>query len=426
MSSTGSCEPLRIAVGIHSLQLGGSQINTIDLASGLRARGHDVRLFAIDQPPIVSVEPVAERAGFEITKIPAESSLVRQARRITEIVDRWDPQIVHVYHEDHWLGPLGSIALLRRPEVALVVTNWMMENNAWLPLHAPLIVGFERLREEAASRLQRGPVYLLEPPVDVDHDAPDPARGAAFRLEHGIGPDETAVVLVTRVDRRMKLDGIRRTIAATQRIDRPDVRTVIVGDGDAMDEVRELVAAANAELGRDAIVLTGALHDPRPAYDAADVVLGMGGSALRGLAFGRAVVVVAEHGFSLPVTPETIDYFFRNGYHGYAEIDEQGIELAAQITDLLDPGRRAELGGFGAQVVRERYALDVLTERLEGYYRDALATRPNLAQRSVDVAYVLGYDLVHRGVPPGVKQAIRRRIPRLRTGDGATDDTSGT
>ena len=37
-------------------------------------------------------------------------------------------------------------------------------------------------------------------------------------------------------------------------------------------------------LGRDAVVLTGAMLDPRPAYAAADVVIGMGGSSLRGMA----------------------------------------------------------------------------------------------------------------------------------------------
>jgi glycosyltransferase involved in cell wall biosynthesis len=405
---------MRIAIGIHSLQLGGSQINTVDLASGLRDRGHDVHLFVIHQEFKVTIAPLVERAGFELEVLPPESSLRRQARHLRAVVDRHRSQVLHVYHEDHWLGPLAAIALRPRPGRALVVTNWMMENNRWLPPWAPLVVGTEALREEATS-LQRGPVWLLEPPVDIDRDAPDPARAAEFRSTYGLGERELVVVLVTRVDRLMKLDGILRAIAATRRSTGTDVRLVIVGDGDAMETVRRAADEANAELGREAVTLTGALVDPRPAYDAADVVLAMGGSALRALAFGKPLIVVGEGSFSRVFSPETASYFLRHGYHGVEHGDMSGADLAEQIASLRDPEVRAKLGAFGASTVRERYALDVVTHRLEKIYADALASPRTGRQRWGDVAYVWGYDFVHRRFPPAWRQAIRRRIARLRT-----------
>ncbi len=405
---------LRIAVGIHSLQLGGSQLNTIDLSSRLRDRGHDVMIFAIDEPAQVSVEPVAKEAGFEIVRVPTASTLRTQAGHITDVVDDHAADMVHVYHEDHWLGPLGAIALLRRPGRALVVTNWMMRNNPWLPRYAPLIVGTQALVDEAKESFQKGPVWLLEPPVDTDSDSPDPARAAAFRRDNGFADNEILVVMVTRVDRLMKLESILQSIAAVQRLDRPDLRLVIVGDGDAMAEVRSAAAEANQKLGREAVVLTGTLHDPRPAYDAADIVLAMGGSALRGLAFARPVIVVGARGFCRPFTAETAPYFLRNGYYGEGDGDTDGSNLAGEIENLLDPDHRDEVGAYGASVLRERYALDVLAERLEGFYQAAVASPPTTVQRWLDVAYVLAYDLVHRTVPAGLKNKIRQRFSRLR------------
>ncbi len=170
-------------------------------------------------------------------------------------------------------------------------------------------------------------------------------------------------------------------------------------------------------------MLNGAMHDPRPAYDAADIVLGMGGSALRGLAFGRPVIVVGEGGFAKPFTPETVDYFLRHGYYGTGEVDDPGAAMAEQIEGLSDPARRRELGAFGSSVVRNRYALDVLAERLEGLYYQAVDAPLNPAKKGVDFLYVVGYDLVHRLVPTDLKQLVRRRVSRLRTDEAYSQRT---
>lgn len=57
--------------------------------------------------------------------------------------------------------------------------------------------------------------------------------------------------------------------------------------------------------GRQAILLPGALLDPRPA-SAAAIVIGMGGAALRGMAFAKAVVVIGEQGSRRARKPSTV------------------------------------------------------------------------------------------------------------------------
>jgi glycosyltransferase involved in cell wall biosynthesis len=405
--------PLRIAVGLHSPLLGGSQLNTIDLSTRLRERGHDVVLFVIEQEVKVSVFPIAEAAGFDVAILPAEASLRSQAARIRDLVDRHDAQVLHVYHEDHWLGPLAAIALQTRPGRAVVVTNWMMENNRWLPLNAPLILGTEALCDEARA-FQRGPVWLLEPPVDLARDHAEPGRRASFRREHDVSNDEILAVLVTRVDRSMKLEGILRTISAVEELEEAKLRLMVVGDGDAMEEVRRRASAVNDALGRAAVSLTGALADPRPAYDGADIVLGMGGSAIRGLTFGKPVIVLGEGGFAMSFTPETVGYFLRHGFFGTAAGGPGDVTLAGQVAALFDERRRVELGAFGASIARERFDLEVAAKRLEQIYRDALADPPTMVERWVDTGYVLGYDTAHRLFPQSLKQSIRRLVPRLR------------
>ena len=407
-------EPMRIAIGLHSPQLGGSQINTIALASRLRQRGHAVEMFVIDQEFKTSALPLAVEAGFEVEVFPAESTLAAQAAHIRSFIERHDAQVTHVYHEHHWLGALLALALRTMPGRAGVVTNWMMEHHRWIPPYLPLIVGFEALRDESRE-LQRGPVWLVEPPVDVDADAPDAARGTAFRAEYGLSPHDVVVALVTRVDRDMKIDSIMRTLAAVAQIDDDSIQLVVAGDGDAMDEVGERAAEVNAARGRTVVHLLGALQDPRPVYDGADIVVGMGGSALRALAFAKPLIVVGAGSFSQVFDPSTLPLFLRDGYYGHATGDEAGVELAAQIRSLLDPDRRDELGAFGRRTVEERYSLEVMTDRLEQIYRAALDDPPDTARRTADAAWVYGYVLGHRFLPSGLKQSIRQRVPRLRS-----------
>jgi hypothetical protein len=84
--------------------------------------------------------------------------------------------------------------------------------------------------------------------------------------------------------------------------------------------LERLANKVNGELRRPAVAVAGATLDPRPAYAAADIVVGMGGSALRGMAFGKPVVIVGERGFSAPFTPETADFFYYNGIYGLGTV----------------------------------------------------------------------------------------------------------
>jgi glycosyltransferase involved in cell wall biosynthesis len=407
---------MRIAIGLHSMLLGGSQINTIDLAAELRRRGHDVVLFAID--PIersASIEPVAAEASLDIVRLDPSGGFRTQAKRITELVDATDAEILHVFHEDGHLGPIAALALRSRPGTALVVTNWMMANTHWIPPHATLLVGFRALQREASS-FHRGPIGLIEPPVNTERDRVTEADALAFRVRWGIAHDDVSVTLVSRIDHVMKLDSIMLAIRAVRSLSDPRLRLVIVGDGDAMDTVTDAAAETNAAMGRQTVVLTGSLSDPRPAYGAADIVIGMGGSALRGLAFGKPVVVVGSGTFSRLFDEQSAEYFVEHGFTGDADDDPDGRQLAATLARLADPAARAELGAVGTGAVEERYSLDALTTKLEGIYRHSIDRPTNWWHRWYDVGFVLTYHLAHRALADGMKQRIRRALPRLRSG----------
>jgi len=119
------------------------------------------------------------------------------------------------------------------------------------------------------------------------------------------------------------------------------------------------------------------MEDPRDAYDAADVVLGMGGSALRALAFGKPLIVQGERGFWRLLTPDTVEQFLWTGWYGIGDSVDAGAELfVTEIGPILDDSdRRETLGRFGRHLVEQRFGLDDAAERQLVIYKAALALR---------------------------------------------------
>jgi glycosyltransferase involved in cell wall biosynthesis len=191
------------------------------------------------------------------------------------------------------------------------------------------------------------------------------------------------------------------------------VQLVIVGDGPVRDELAAHAAAVNAHAGRTLIVLTGELTDPRPAYDAADMVLGMGGSALRAMAFGKPLVVVGERGFSELLTPESGPTFLRDGWYGLGGSGAAGIRQAiGHLTD--DPALRVKLGDYGRELVLTRFSLRAAAETQEEEYRQAIADRVPRWDIAGDAT---------RSFAGLFRYKVRRKIDRWR-GTAAVDDAN--
>jgi glycosyltransferase involved in cell wall biosynthesis len=233
--------------------------------------------------------------------------------------------------------------------------------------------------------MHRAPVWVLEPPIDVvgDHPAVD---GATFRRDCGVDDDGMLVVTVSRLAIDLKLDALVQAIDAVDRLaGRLPVRLAIVGDGPAEAALRERAAMVNVRWGREVVRFTGPVQDPRAAYAAADLVLGMGSSALRALSMGRPVVVQGEAGFSKVFEPASVPYFLRHGMWGRAEVGWTVQQLAGQVHDLLaDPVRRAELGAFGRETVERRFSLSRATSRQLEIYSEVHRRGRHL--RSADAA----------------------------------------
>ena len=195
---------------------------------------------------------------------------------------------------------------------------------------------------------------------------------------------------------------------------RRDVQLVIVGDGPGRDAVEQAASSANRLAGREVVSLTGEM-DTSPAYESADICVGMGGSALRSLAFAKPLVVQGEGGFFETLEPDNADYFLVNGWYGVSgrSCNEASDHLIAQLELLLDDvERRRELGRFGRRLVEERFSLRGGAAVLERIYLDALDSSMSWDRIALDASRS-GWGLL--------RYKPNRRLARRR-GEARADD----
>jgi glycosyltransferase involved in cell wall biosynthesis len=395
---------MRVLVYPHSMEIGGSQINAVQLAGAVRERGHDV--IVLSEPgPIVEhirrmglehVEMARHRRRPSIEAIGVLVRLVRERR-----VD-----VVHGYESMPAIEALfGPVLRYRTPFIGTVMS---MSLVPYFPRTLRLTVGTEQIREAAlAAGYCR--VTLLEPPVDVDTDNPS-VDGRSFRAQRGIGNDEILVVIICRLVPELKLEGLLAACDAIGELARKryPVRLVIVGDGPARKEVADRAVEANAIAGHQVVLLTGKITDPRTAYAAADVIVGQGSSALRGMAFGKPLVVVGENGFSELLTKDSSAMFLRQGWYGLGpgSLGTGPAALCLALERLTRSAElRRELGAFARQLAVNRFSLHRAARLLEDEYivaiNEDLAVRPPVA------------DLVHSAA--GVlSNKVRRQYHRWR------------
>lgn len=195
---------------------------------------------------------------------------------------------------------------------------------------------------------------------------PVPARDpACVRRDLGIG-DAPLVTTVARLNAQKDLPTL---LAAAHLVldERPDVRFVIVGGGQAEAQIR----AEHRRLGLgDAVQLLGERPSAADELAAADVFAlssvweGSPLAVAEALLLGRPVVVTA-----VGAVPEVV----QDGVTGRLVEPRSPTALARAILDLLaDPAEARRLADAGHAVAVERFSPQVLVRAVEQQYREVL------------------------------------------------------
>ncbi|WP_417563759.1 glycosyltransferase [Microbacterium sp.] len=416
----------RVLVAPHNFELGGSQINALELVGELAA---DPRFEMIVYAPDGVLADRVRQLGVELhlTKLREYAPSPRRMMELWALVRARDIDLVHTYE---WMPTVdAAMAAAWARGIPMVATILSMDYPYFIPTGLPLVLGTQVLvsRAQNEGRIAR----LIEPPVDTEQFRPDarqPDEIATIRAECGVADDADLVVVVGRLAQLLKLEGLLTLIETVGSLAlKRDLKLAIVGDGPERPRVEAAVRTANVQAGREAVILLGSRLDPLPYYLAADIAVGMGGSALRAMAVGKPLLVQGEQGFWAVADEETLPMFLKQGWYGVSDEAASVDTCRAELSRLLalDDEARADLGRFGRQVVVQRYSLDVAGHALAETYEDVIAQgSPPLRERVTGPVRLMTELFKERLAIrfPGLQRLSRR----LRTRLSFTDWASGT
>ena len=167
-----------------------------------------------------------------------------------------------------------------------------------------------------------------------------------------------------------------------------------------------------ARLGREAVTLTGPMVDPRDAYVAADIVLGMGTSAQKGMAFAKPVVIQGERGYWETVTPAGMPQYLHHNFYGLGDGTDGAPRLAAIIGELAgDRGRWPELGEFGRKTALAIFSNEAAADRVLEICADVAGRPEGSGRRAAGVLRASGMFAGIRAVDLGRRAGTRLRHP---------------
>ncbi|MFJ4685887.1 glycosyltransferase family 4 protein [Streptomyces sp. NPDC091377] len=318
-------------------------------------------------------EVVALGAGlrpWRATRAPGRS-LIREVRDVVRTIEAVRPDVVHTHSAKAGLaGRLavrGRVPTVFQPHAwsfeavggpaAELVRHWERYGARWAA-RTVCVSAAERVAGVAAGIAARWAVV----PNGVDtrrfRPAEHPADRAAVRaaLLPSVAPDAPLVVCVGRLCRQKGQDVL---LAAWESVLRrvPGARLALVGDGPGRDLLR-----APAE-----VLFPGAVADPVPWYQAADLVVlpsrweGMALAPLEAMACGRPVVLSDVDGARESLPPG-------HAPHCLVPPEDPAALARALTTLLLDAPLREELGAGGLGHVRSAHDVRHMTEAVAEVY----------------------------------------------------------
>jgi glycosyltransferase involved in cell wall biosynthesis len=322
-------------------------------------------------------------------------------RAIDRVVAAERPDVIH---GTEWVRTLEAVPTHVVRGVPLVSMVQSIHLSKLIPRSAHLVVAAAGLADLARDRGYRQ-VDLIEPPTNPPRPVP-PEELAAFRAAHELDEDLPVVLVACRLANE-KIESVEMAIDAVAAIDdRCPAQLVVAGEGPAADALRSRADAVNARLGRRAVRLTGLLLDVAPAYAAADVIVGMGTSVRRGMALGKAGILVGQGGFAELMDADHGPGIAVAGFWGMGDAYGDYRALAEHLCDALSsPDRLAELGRQGAALEADRPTFEGAVDELERVYFDAVAHPPRPSTRAASAARAFGRFTAMRS-----RAAIVRRV----------------
>ena len=373
-----AAQPLRIVHVVDSLEVGGLERVTVDLAQAQQAMGHDVRVFSIATTDGLKHELLS--SGIPVTEGHKQRALDKQTLgALRACVRGARADIVHAhnfvpnYHATLAALGLNAAHVCTLHDMGTRLSNRKLRTlfklSLWRTAQVAM-VGAQVHRQHVGSGLiasDKAHTVLNGIPVERFHPA-ETTRHAA-RAALGLREDDLVVGCVGRL---VELKNHHRMVdVMPQLLQRhPSLKLVLVGDGPRADALRQQVERLQLQ---PHVVLAGQRQNVGALLGAFDVF------ALPSQTEGLSIALLEACGSGLPVVATRVGgnaEIIDDGHTGLLIPPDDNDALAAALMRMLDDSTlRQRVGSAARTWVQEHASAQALALAYDRVYAKALHTR---------------------------------------------------
>ncbi len=349
-----SVVPLRLGIVLGQLDLGGAEGQALNLAAGLRRRGHDARAFSF-----LGGRRHPQAAALQVPcRVP--SSPRGGLLALLDWLRHFRPDVVYTFT---FGGNLWGRLMARVVGVPVIVAGYRQRRYYWfdgltLGWARAVVCNCQAVADMAGERYGFIADRLRVIPNGVDLDnVPTPTDDGS--ADSGIDQQRPSIVLSARLHPNKDHETALRALNLVRR-ERPDVQLILLGEGPRLSELERLLARRGLE---SHVRLLGGRLAVAPALSAARLgwlssrVEGSPNSVLEYMASGLPVVATRVGGVAELV---------RHGEDGFlCERGDFRSMARHTLAILSDPALREALGRSGRLRAAESFGMDRMVERTE-------------------------------------------------------------
>lgn len=408
----------KILMTLMGLEIGGAETHVVELSKELKKQGYDI--IVASNGGVYEKELAA--AGIRHYHVPMNQrnifKMLRSYFLLKRIVKKENVDIVH----SHARIPGFICGLLKRrmKNAFTFVTSahWVFYTGMGLKYLTnwgqKVVAVSEDIRQYLMDnyKVRSEDIFVTINGIDTDKFSPD-TDGSRIRKEFGLKESEPTLVYVSRMDESRALVA-RQLIALAPRLaaEIPGLRMLIVGGGDVYDEMLEKSRAANAEIGRECVTMTGGRTDINEFVAVADVFVGVSRSALEAMAAEKTVVVAGNEGYIGIFTPDKLETAQENNFccRGCEMSSEELLFRDVIYTfHKMTPEERRQAGKYGREVIFEYYSVSKMAADCVKAY-DAAWQESHAPQYNVVMS---GYYGFHNTGDEAIMLSMHKNIQEL-------------
>jgi len=377
----GNGRPLILQV-IPSLVTGGAERGCIDVAAAIQQAGGRALVVSSGGPMARELE----RYGARHVTLPVQSKnplvIRRNAARLADLIREEGVDLIHARSRAPAWSSFWAARECGIPFVTTFHAPYSFKGrlkrwyNSIMARGDRVIAVSAFVRDHVATVYGVGPdrLRLIHRGVDLGRLAPDKvshSRMAALAREWRLPEDQRIVLLPGRLT-RWKGQGV--LIEALARLNRTDVRAVMVGDDQGRAEYRrELEEKVRALKLEGRVTIAGHCSDMPAAYMLADVVVS---ASTQPEAFGR--VIVEAQAMGRPVIVSDLGAVKETVVDGETGLvvpanDPDRLARAIEAALELDPLQRRAVGLDGMRFVHRHFNKDDMCAATLAVYAEVLA-----------------------------------------------------